>query len=142
MAVAYPRGDGLGNRKWVESGVLAGVPGLVHGFTARASGDFATEGTVAGLLAETGAKELQLLRQVHGARVARVGGAVSRPEADAWAGRPAPSVLLGILTADCLPVLLCHPPTRTVGLAHAGWRGATAGVTKAALMAMGVPVEE
>lgn len=126
----------------MESGLLARVPGLIHGFTTRAAGDFATDEAPRGLLAETGETQLRLLRQVHGVRVARVERSTLRPAADAWAGVPVPGVLLGILTADCLPVLLCHPPTRTLALAHAGWRGATAGVALAALKAMDVPAEE
>jgi YfiH family protein len=39
-------------------------------------------------------------------------------------------------------VLLCHPGSGQLGLAHAGWRGATAGVVKRTLKAMGVPAEE
>ena len=47
-----------------------------------------------------------------------------------------PGVLLGILTADCAPVLLADAEAGVVGAAHAGWRGALAGVTDAALAAM------
>jgi YfiH family protein len=90
----------------------------------------------------TGAERLLLLRQVHGVRVVFPGDGEERPEADGWAGCPEEGVLLGVLTADCLPALLCHPPSRTVGLAHAGWRGAAAGVASAALKAMGVAAEE
>jgi YfiH family protein len=47
-----------------------------------------------------------------------------------------PGVALGILTADCAPVLLADPEARVVGAAHAGWRGALAGVIEATLAAM------
>jgi YfiH family protein len=40
-----------------------------------------------------------------------------------------PGLLLGILTADCVPVLLADEEAGVVGAAHAGWRGALAGVT-------------
>lgn len=145
---------GSGNRNRVASSVLGGVAGLLHGFTTRASGDFSGEEAARGLLETTGARVLRLLRQVHGARVERVapsqagevldGAAASflRPQADAWAGNPGPGVLLGVLTADCVPVLLCHPPSRTLALAHAGWRGAVEGVAEAAFEAMDVLAEE
>ena len=47
-----------------------------------------------------------------------------------------PNVLLGILTADCAPVLLADRRAVVVGAAHAGWRGALAGVTDSAIAAM------
>ena len=90
--------------------------------------------------------KLALLHQVHGARVvapvAGSGATGDRPEGDAWAGRPAPGHLLGILTADCLPVLLVHPPSGRLAVVHAGWRGAVAGVAEATLAALGVPAGE
>ncbi len=58
-----------------------------------------------------------------------------RPRADALV-TDRPGVLLGILTADCAPVLFHDPHARVVGAAHAGWRGAFAGVTDATIAAM------
>lgn len=66
----------------------------------------------------------------------------AEPEGDAWAGCSEPGVLLGVCTADCLPVLFCHPPSRTLGLAHAGWRGATAAIAVGTLKAMAVPADQ
>jgi polyphenol oxidase len=47
-----------------------------------------------------------------------------------------PNLLLGILTADCAPVLFADGEAGVVGAAHAGWRGALAGVTDATIVAM------
>jgi YfiH family protein len=47
-----------------------------------------------------------------------------------------PGLLLGILTADCAPVFLADAQAGVIGAAHAGWRGALAGVTDAAIAAM------
>lgn len=47
-----------------------------------------------------------------------------------------PGLALGIVTADCAPVLFTCPEGRVVGAAHAGWRGAVAGVLEATLQAM------
>ena len=58
-----------------------------------------------------------------------------RPRADAMV-TDRPGLLLGILTADCAPVLLADAGAGVVGAAHAGWRGALAGVTDAAIAAM------
>ena len=51
-------------------------------------------------------------------------------------GHRRPGVALGILTADCAPVLLGDPEARVIGAAHAGWRGALDGVLEATLDAM------
>lgn len=59
----------------------------------------------------------------------------ARPEADALATRT-PGILLGILTADCVPVLFADAEAGVVGAAHAGWKGALAGVTDATIAAM------
>lgn len=78
------------------------------------------------------------LYQVHGNRCVIVDEAsdlVARPEADALATRT-PGLLLGILTADCVPVLFADAQAGVVGAAHAGWKGALAGVTDATLDAM------
>lgn len=58
-----------------------------------------------------------------------------RPHADALV-TDQPGLLLGIVTADCAPVLLADVQAGVVGAVHAGWRGATAGVTDKAIAAM------
>jgi polyphenol oxidase len=58
-----------------------------------------------------------------------------RPRADAMV-TDTPNLLLGILTADCAPVLFADHAAVVVGAAHAGWRGALAGVTDATIEAM------
>jgi YfiH family protein len=47
-----------------------------------------------------------------------------------------PGLGLGILTADCAPVLFADPEARVIGAAHAGWKGAAGGVLEATLEAM------
>ncbi|WP_059413081.1 peptidoglycan editing factor PgeF [Cupriavidus basilensis] len=79
------------------------------------------------------------LEQVHGCAVATAdqsasGGAV--PQADASIAT-APGRVCAVMTADCLPVLLCDRAGTVVGAAHAGWRGLCAGVIEAALARMG-----
>lgn len=58
-----------------------------------------------------------------------------RPRADAIVTRT-PGLAIGVSTADCGPVLFAEPVARIIGAAHAGWRGALAGVTDAAVAAM------
>ena len=59
----------------------------------------------------------------------------ARPRADAVVTR-VPGLAIGVSTADCGPVLLADAGARVIGAAHAGWRGALAGVTDAAIAAM------
>lgn len=78
------------------------------------------------------------LYQVHGNLCVTVDGETdlaARPEADALATRT-PGILLGILTADCVPVLFADREAGVIGAAHAGWKGAISGVTDATLDAM------
>jgi YfiH family protein len=133
---------------------LAGVP---HGFFGRrggvSSGDLASLNCGLGsdddpaLIAENRRRAAEAilpgaaltgLYQVHGSRCVIVDAAsdlAARPEADALATRT-PGLLLGILTADCVPVLFADTTAGVVGAAHAGWKGAIAGVTDATLDAM------
>ncbi len=82
------------------------------------------------------------LHQVHGAAMVRVdaGALASEPEADA-AVTSTPGTVLSILTADCLPVLLCSSAGDEVAAAHAGWRGLAAGVLEATVAAMRTPAD-
>jgi YfiH family protein len=115
----------LTNPAWAD------VPGLRHGFLdgAESAGDWD------GVLARLGfAPPLRLPRQVHGTRVVAADWDAV-PEADAvWTA--ASGVLAGIVTADCVPVLLLAPRRRVVAAVHAGWRGAAAGVVEAALASL------
>lgn len=75
--------------------------------------------------------ELATLYQVHSADAVIVDAAYSdqdRPHADALV-TDRPNLVLGILTADCVPVLFADRERGVVGAAHAGWKGALAGVT-------------
>ena len=62
-------------------------------------------------------------------------GQAARPQADALVTNR-PGLLLGILTADCAPVLLADAQAGVIGAAHAGWKGALAGVCEATVAAM------
>lgn len=74
--------------------------------------------------------------QVHSARAVPVTAPPTvRPEADALV-TATPGIGLGILTADCQPVLFSDPKAGVIGAAHAGWRGAVDGVLEATLEAM------
>jgi YfiH family protein len=84
------------------------------------------------------------LKQVHGTRVHtlwdeplshQAACMVDEPEADA-AVTNRRGLVLAVLSADCLPVLLCDHQQQVVAAAHAGWRGLAAGVLEATVAAM------
>ncbi|OYW22579.1 MULTISPECIES: polyphenol oxidase family protein [unclassified Sphingomonas] len=81
---------------------------------------------------------LVTLYQVHSAEAVIVTSPFdddARPRADALV-TDRPGLLLGILTADCVPVLFADKASGVIGAAHAGWKGALGGVTDATIEAM------
>lgn len=87
--------------------------------------------------------EPRWLRQVHGTHVVEWSGdeVPERPTADgAWTS--AAGIVCTVMTADCLPVVLCDRSGTRVAVAHAGWRGLAAGVLEAAVGALGTPPGE
>jgi polyphenol oxidase len=78
------------------------------------------------------------LNQVHGVTVADAGHAGCLPQADASVSSHTGAVCV-VMTADCLPILLCDEKGSVVGAAHAGWRGLCDGVIEATVKEMRVP---
>lgn len=139
----------------IRSEVLAGLP---HGFLGRCGG--LSGGPIAGLNVGHGAGDdpklvaanraravdavfpgakLVTVFQVHSADCVTLRDAPwpegDRPHADALV-TDRRDVLLGILTADCAPVLMADQEAGVVGAAHAGWKGALGGVIEATVEAM------
>lgn len=89
-------------------------------------------------MAALGNVKLVTLYQIHSAKAVTVTEpweiGVS-PQGDAMATRQ-PGIALGILTADCAPVLLADAEAGVIGAAHAGWKGAIGGVTDSVIAAM------
>lgn len=76
------------------------------------------------------------LNQVHGTKVVRAEESPgSLPEADGSV-TTTPGLPLVVMTADCLPVVLCDRSGTTVGVVHAGWKGLLNGVVEAGLQAL------
>lgn len=80
---------------------------------------------------------LATAHQIHSPDVAVVSGNYdgSRPQADAQV-TASPGIILGVLTADCGPILFADPENRVIGAAHAGWKGALGGVLENTIDAM------
>ncbi len=75
------------------------------------------------------------LNQVHGNRVVEATTIQGVPEADA-SFTTQPGVVCAIMTADCMPVLMCDRAGKVVAAAHAGWRGLAGGVLENTVNAM------
>ncbi len=86
---------------------------------------------------DVGPEYLRSVHQYHSDQVEIVSTPVpqTRPKADAMV-TAIPGIALGILTADCAPVLFSDPKARIVAAAHAGWKGAIGGILEATLDAM------
>ena len=78
------------------------------------------------------------LKQVHGTVVVNAAQATCWPEADAIVSSR-PGAVCVVMTADCLPLLLCDEQGSMVGAAHAGWRSLCNGVIEQTVRAMNVP---
>lgn len=130
--------------------------GITHGFFTReggvSSGVFASlncglgSGDDPALVAENRARVVEHLRasdlitgfQVHSAEVAvvdRPWPADQRPRVDGLVTNM-PGLALGVLTADCGPLLFADASARVIGAAHAGWKGALHGIAEATVAAM------
>lgn len=138
----------IGSYRVITAPVMGQVKGLVHGFGTRkqagtksrsvanfaapftANGAFDTKSAVADLGKELGfaAKNILFPKQVHGNRVLVFDSAppdpeeVRQTEADAIITN-VPGLLIGVMTADCLPILIHDPNRKVVAAIHAGWRG-------------------
>lgn len=142
----------------ITLGILNAASGVRHGFFTRnggvSGGLYASLncGLASGDLPEAVAtnrvrvmrhldlppSSLLTLRQVHGNRVitvARPWETAEPPEADGLV-TTTPGLALGILSADCAPVLLADAAAGVIGACHAGWKGARAGIVAATVAAM------
>ncbi|MDB5506637.1 MAG: pgeF [Devosia sp.] len=135
---------------------LSALPSIRHGFFGREGGVSVGDNATLNLsqnsgddpafvtenrrraLAATGAPDaaLIIIRQTHSSTAQTVTSApVIGTEGDALVTRT-PGLALGILTADCTPILLADPTTGIIGAAHAGWKGAASGIASAVVLAM------
>ena len=125
----------LGRRGGVSTGVHAG---LNVGTGSDDEADAIAANRLLAVEAVAPGASLVTVYQVHSADVVTVVAPIDfeeRPRADAMV-TATPGLALGILTADCAPVLLADRDAGVIGAAHAGWKGAFAGVCEATVEAM------
>jgi len=90
-----------------------------------------------GVRGEAAPPDVRRARQVHGARVATVGEcALAPPPAADAVTSDVPGIRIGVVTADCVPLLLATSCGSAVAAVHAGWRGLAAGVVGAGASAL------
>jgi YfiH family protein len=131
---AVPHGF-LGRRGGVSEGVCAG---LNVGWGSDDSREAIAENRRRAVEAVAPGARLVTVHQVHSAEAVPVAAPWpddQRPHADAMV-TDRPGLALGILTADCAPVLLADAAAGVIGAAHAGWKGAFSGVVEATVAAM------
>jgi YfiH family protein len=125
----------LGRRGGVSTGVCAG---LNVGLGSTDQRDAILENRRRAVDAVAPGAQLVTLYQVHSALAVQAdapGPDDARPQADAMVSDRA-GLVLGILTADCAPVLFADEQVGVIGAAHAGWKGALGGVVEATVEAM------
>jgi polyphenol oxidase len=134
--------------RWAE------LPGLVHGFFGRGGG--VSQGARGSLnlsfnvgddaanveenwlrvRSELAGVDVVTMGQVHGARVVRVDGSINRVDSVDALLTDRPGVAVGVMTADCVPILMIAPDARVAIAVHAGWRGTLAGIAAVAVEAV------
>ena len=142
----------------ITSGALGKDPGIRHAFFTRQGG--VSEGLFGSLNCGFGSGDepqrvaanraiamarlgqtsdrLVTVRQIHSARVVVVERPWCREESPTADGlvTAIPGIALGVLAADCAPILFYDPVARVIGAAHGGWRGALGGVVDATIARM------
>ncbi|WEX86097.1 peptidoglycan editing factor PgeF [Sinorhizobium garamanticum] len=132
-------------------------PAIAHGYFTRKGG--VSEGIYRGLNVGLGSKDdrervgenrarvarwfdaeprrLATVHQIHSPDAVVVDGSYdgARPDADALV-TATPGIVLGVLSADCGPVLFADPQAGVIGAAHAGWKGALGGILESTIEAM------
>ena len=146
------------NRVWIRADWPA-PPGIVAGTTTRSGGVSAGVYASMNLGAHVGDDPQRVgenrrrfvavcglgaapdwLNQVHGTAV-RIAGKPAPIEADAAIARE-PGATVAVLTADCLPILICAKSGDEIAAIHAGWRGLAAGVIEATISRMTTPPQQ
>lgn len=144
----------MSNPPFVTSDTLSALTGLRHGFFGRKGG--VSSGLYESLnIGQGSGDEATNIRenrkrvreamdadyllscfQIHSAKVVHATERwTNRPQADAMVTKE-PGLALCILSADCVPVLFADPEAGIIGAAHAGWKGALAGICQATIAKM------
>ncbi len=134
-AAAHLQHGFFGRKGGVSKGIYSS---LNCGYGSGDNHDAVSENRLIACLSAGISSPLITCSQIHSSEVIIADSAWSwqnSPQADAIVTTRS-NIAIGVLTADCLPVLFADHKRRIVGAAHAGWRGALAGILKATVQAM------
>ncbi len=148
----------MGQAKFISSNKLLKLDNITHGFFTRSNG--VSKGIYKGLNVGLGSNDdrqliienrrlsmqainadicdLRVLHQIHSNKIITVDDkfdSQNPPKGDGMVTKQK-AVVLGILTADCTPILFADPVAGVIGAAHAGWKGALAGIGVKTVIAM------
>ena len=129
-----------------QSTLLLSVPELIHGYSTRQLGDMRRKENRAQFLRLMCMSNAFLLmpQQVHGAKIMIISDQNAREGADGLVQRRSLKGValkgsreaLGVVVADCVPILAVDPKAHVIGVAHAGWKGTLANIAKNLIEAM------
>jgi len=132
VASSPPRSPYLTVPAWATN------PGLVHGFFGRGEDGSQGDTEIQAALGVAATTDLHLPRQVHGATILPVdaGSGPRLGDGDAVI-TDRPGALIGVATADCVPILLVARTARACAAIHAGWRGTAADIARKTVADLG-----
>jgi len=141
IAPDWPAPERVGSLVTTRAGGVSTGPYASLNLGARTGDDAGAVQRNRALLRNLVPAEPAWLHQVHGTRVIDACAEPADVEADGAIAR-SPGAVCAVLTADCIPVLLCDRGGGAVGIAHAGWRGLAAGIIESVLSAMGTDPQQ
>lgn len=122
------------------SSLFSQFPGLVHGFSTRTIGDGRTERVQRDMndILTGGNLHFVQAQQVHGNRIGIVTDSDKKNifNADGLVALPNSHAIIGVRTADCVPILLVDPSAHIVAAIHAGWKSTRSEIVKHAVEGM------
>lgn len=127
------------NANFIRSRMLSGTHNLVHGVSVRLHGDARSESVRSGILSKAGLTPGSYagVKQIHGANIAVLSdGRLDGADVSDGVVTRQTGYVVGVKTADCVPVILADTAHGVIGAVHAGWRGTAGGVVKEAVRVM------
>jgi YfiH family protein len=129
----------LTSTAWVEKNGLLTEPrmtalGIKHGFTTRRSGNMKSPENRKTAAVELGMAEPFTLKQVHGTIIHDAVASNAGLDGDGWLVST-PGIAVAVYTADCVPLFVWSDDGKAAGVFHAGWRGTSQNMAKAAVAA-------
>lgn len=116
---------------YYQSSLLSSIPGIIHGYSGRVLGDMRAQHTRESFLKQLSIDRSAFVmsQQIHSAQVGLVNSTKNSPLSETDALITHKKIFLGVVVADCVPLLVVDKVARVVATIHAGWRGTYMGIT-------------